>query len=163
MRRSPLAVLAALALALGMAGCGSEEGIGQTASAVLVPQVQAVRAAAEQGNRDEALTRLAALRQTVAQLRGTGDLGDQGAATVLEAAVNVERQLALLPAPARTTGPVATTPGVRTDEQRQAEDEARKRAEEAVKKAEEAAKKAEEEAKKRAEDARKRAEEGRKD
>ena len=164
MRRRVLALLFAGLLAVTVAGCGEDEGVGQSASAALTPQVQAVRSAAEKGNRDEALARLAGLRQTVAQLRTSGDLTEQGAATVLEAAVDVERRLALLPAPppstaatgARGGSPGTTSPGVRDDDARKAAEDARKRAEEAVKKAEE-------DAKKRAEDARKRAEEGRKD
>ena len=157
MSRQLLAAL--LAAGVALAGCGSEEGIGQTASATLVPHVQAVRASAETGNRDEALARLAALRQTVARLRASGDLTEQGAALVLDAAVDVERQLAVLSGPAPTSGsraPGTTSAGVKDEDQRKAEEEARKRAEEA-------AKKAEEEAKKRAEDAKKRAEEGKKD
>ena len=159
MKRRVLALVVAAGVAMAVGGCGSEQAIGETASAALTPQVQAVRTAAEKGNRDEALTKLAGLRHTVAQLRTTGDMSDQGAATVLEAAADVERQLALLPGPAPSGGnraPATTSVGVKDETQRKAEEDARKRAEEA-------AKKAEEEAKKRAEDARKRAEEGKKD
>ena len=158
MKRRVLALIVAAGVAVTLGGCGSEQGIGETASAALTPQVQAVRAAAEKGNRDEALTKLAGLRHTVAQVRTTGDMSDQGAATVLEAAADVERQLALLPgAPSGDNrAPATTSVGGKDETQRKAEEDARKRAEEA-------AKKAEEEAKKRAEDARKRAEEGKKD
>ena len=156
-RRLPALVLAG-AVAVTVAGCGSGDGIGQAASAALAPQAAAVRSAAEKGDRDGALAELAALRRTVAQLRTSGDLNDEGAARVLEVAVDVERQLALLPGPppAGGSGAPTTRPAAKDDDLRKAEEEVRKRAEEA-------AKKAEEEAKKRAEDARKRAEEGKKD
>ena len=160
MRRRLVAVLIAAGVVLSAAGCGQGEGIGQAASDALAPQVAAVRAAAETGNRDDALAKLAVLSQSVAQLRSTGELSEEGAAKVLAAAVEVEGHLGLLPAPAPapaggSSGP-ATGAGVKDENQRKAEEEARKRAEEA-------AKKAEEEAKKRAEDAKKRAEENKKD
>ena len=75
MSRQLLAVL--LAAGVTLAGCGSEQGVGETASAALVPQVQDVRASAEMRNRDEALAKLSALRQTVAGLRASGDLTEQ--------------------------------------------------------------------------------------
>lgn len=158
MRRRLVAVLIAAGVALSAVGCGQGEGIGQAASEALAPQVAAVRTAAETGSRNDALAKLAALRQTVAQLRNSGELSEEGAAKVRAAAVEVEGQLGLLPAPAPaggSSGP-ATGAGVRDENQRKAEDEARKRAEEAVKKAEE-------DAKKRADDAKKRAEENKKD
>ena len=162
MRRRLVAVLIAAGVVLSAAGCGQGEGIGQAASDALAPQVAAVRAAAETGNRDDALAKLAVLRQSVAQLRSTGELSEEGAAKVLAAAVEVEGHLGLLPAPAPAPAPAggssgpATGAGVKDENQRKAEEEARKRAEEA-------AKKAEEEAKKRAADAKKRAEENKKD
>ncbi|MDQ4088873.1 MAG: hypothetical protein M3163_00975 [Actinomycetota bacterium] len=170
MTRRLLATLVAAVVAVTVAGCGSGEGVGQAASTALTPQVAAVRAAAEAGNRDQALSGLAVLRQTVARLRTSGDLTQEGAATVLEAAADVEAQLALLPAPVPGGGSPATSSAPRNESQTKAEEDARKRAEEAVKKAEEdakkraeeAVKKAEEDAKKRAEDAKKRAEEIRK-
>ena len=154
MRRRLVAVLIAAGVALSAAGCGQGEGIGQAASDALAPQVAAVRTAAQTGNRNDALAKLAVLRQTVAQLRSSGELSEEGAAKVLAAAVEVEEQLGLLPAP--VGGGPATSAGVKDENQRKAEEEARKRAEEA-------AKKAEEEAKKRAEDAKKRAEANKKD
>ena len=162
MRRRLLATLVAAVVAVTVAGCGSGEGVGQAASAALTPQVAAVRAAAEAGNRDQALASLAVLRQSVARLRTSGDLTQEGAATVLEAAAGVEAQLALLPAaPAPAAGGVgpATSAGPRNESQTKAEQDARKRAAEALRKAEEDAKKRAEDAKKRAEEDRKRAQE----
>ena len=143
-------------LLLLLVGCGQEgSGIGQSASAVLNPQVQQVRAAATGGDRAGAARELAELRQTVADLRQRGELSESAAARVLAAAAEVEARLEAGMTP--TTQVAPTTPGQReTRTAREAEDEARKRAEEA-------AKKAEEEAKKRADDARKKAEEDKKD
>jgi hypothetical protein len=167
-RRRILSLSGAMAVAVALLACGAEDGIGQTASLALSPHVEDVRLTATAGDRDGALAALAALRREVAELRTTGELSGRGAATVLEAALDVEQQVARLPA--RLPGPLPappqagggasgrpTTPGA--DEARKIAEEARKQAEEAAKKAEEEAKKAAEEAKKRAEDAKKRAEE----
>ena len=143
-------------LLLLLVGCGQEgAGIGQSASAVLDPHVQQVRAAATRGDRAGAARELAELRQTVADLRQRGELSESAAAKVLAAAAEVEAQLEAI-TPATQVAP--TTPGQRepTRTAREAEEEARKRAEEA-------AKKAEEEAKKRADEAKKKAEEDKKD
>lgn len=160
-------VLASVACSavLALTGCGGSGGIGETASAALSPRVHAVRVAAEAGDRDRALAELAALRQHIGQLRAADALSARGARNVLEAALDVERQLMLLSAPGRDDEddddrPTATTRTAPTpDERVKAADEARKQAEEAAKKAEEEARKAAEEAKKRAEEAVKKAEE----
>lgn len=154
MKRLVLSLLVTCALAAFLGACGAQEGIGEAASTALSPHVQAVRVAATRGDRDAGLAHLSALRQEVARLRSEGDLSRSGAATVLEAALDVERQLMLLPAPARqgaddgtTTATTGRDAGV---DENKAEADARKRAEEAAKKAEEEAKKLAEEAKKRA-------------
>ena len=160
MRRAGPSLIAAACLVASLVACGSEEGIGEAASAALSPHVQAVRVAAAAGERDTALARLAALRQEVAQLRGGGELSGGAAARVLEAALDVERQLMLLPAPARpgVGDGGRTTTSIDDDlDQRELEEDIRRRADEAVRKAEEDATKLAEDARKRADDARKRA------
>lgn len=137
-----------------LVACGQEgAGIGESAAAVLDPQVQQVRAAATSGDRATAARELAELRQAVAALRQRGELSETGAARVLAAAAEVEARLGALTTPA-----AEVTPGPRetTKTAREAAEDARKRAEEAVEKAEE-------EARRRADEARKRAEENKKD
>ncbi|MDQ3979121.1 MAG: hypothetical protein M3314_06150 [Actinomycetota bacterium] len=160
MKRLVLSLLVAPCLVASLVVCGGEEGIGEAASAALSPHVRAVRVAARGGDRDAALAHLGALRQEVAQLRRAGELSSGGAATVLDATLDVERQLLLLPAPARRGAndgarSNTTSPEKDDDAEDNAAEEARKRAEEAAKKAEEEAKKLAEEAKKRAEDVKK--------
>lgn len=160
MRRWLGPMLLGACLAGGLGACGGSEGVGQTASASLAPQVQAVRSAATSGDRDAALDKLGELRATVAQLRSDGQLSDRSAAKVLEAAADAERHVLLLrrsnPAPSTDT---EVTPRPQGDDgggrETKAAEEARKRAEDAAKRAEEEAKKQAEEAKKRVEDAKK--------
>ena len=91
--------------------CGQEgDGIGQSAAAALEPQVQQVRAAATNGDRAGAAAKLAELRQTVADLRQSGDLNEAGATKVLAAAAAVEAQLGSGSTP---TAQVTTTLGPR--------------------------------------------------
>ena len=93
-------------LLLVMMACGQEaDGIGQSAAAALEPQVQQVRAAATNGDRAGAAAMLAELRQTVADLRQSGELDEEGAAKVLAAAAAVEAQLGA----GSTPGAQATT------------------------------------------------------
>ena len=93
-------------LLLVMMACGQEaDGIGQSAAAALQPQVQQVRAAATNGDRARAAAVLAELRQTVADLRQSGKLNEEGAAKVLAAAAAVETQLGA----GSTPGAQATT------------------------------------------------------
>ncbi len=160
MRRFLMSLLVAPCLVASLVACADEEGIGELASAALSPHVQTIRLAATAGDRDTALANLGTLRQRVAQLREGGQLSSAGAGTVLEAALDVERQLLLLPAPTRRGGDDGARPNTTStaDEDRKQNKEAeevRKRAEEAAKEAEEEAKKLAEEAKKRAEDAKK--------
>ena len=93
-------------LLLVMIACGQEaDGIGQRAAAALEPEVQQVRAAATNGDRARAAAMLAELRQTVADLRQSGELNEAGAAKVLAAAAAVEAQLGA----GSTPGTQATT------------------------------------------------------
>ena len=143
-------------LLLLLVGCGQEgAGIGQSASAVLDPQVQQVRAAASNGDPAGAARELAELRQTVAGLRQRGELSESAAAKVLAAAAEVEAQLAGI-TPATQVAPTISGQREPAATAREAEEEARKRAEEA-------AKKAQDEAKKRADDAKKKAEQDKDD
>lgn len=158
MRRRYLALILSTCLVPAMVACRSEDGIGEAASSVLAPHARAVRTAAQNGDRDTAAAELAQLRQAVAQLQTSGELGESEAAEVLQASLEVERGLTLLPAPTPPEddgdgGPVATSGDEDDRDDREEKDD-----EDAGKRAEEAVKKAEEEAKKRAEDARKRAE-----
>ena len=93
-------------LLLVMMACGQEaDGIGQSAAAALQPQVQQVRAAATNGDRARAAAVLAEIRQTVADLRQSGELNEERAAKVLAAAAAVEAQLGA----GSTLGAQATT------------------------------------------------------
>lgn len=99
-------------LLLALVACGQEAaGIGRSASAVLDPQVQQVRALATSGDRAGAQRVLAELRQSVADLAQRGELSDAGAARVLAAAAEVEALLG--PATAPTTQVSPTTSGQR--------------------------------------------------
>lgn len=156
MRRRLLSLIVAGPLMVSSA-CGDETGIGEAASAALSPHVRAVESKAAAGDRQGALGALAALRQQVGQLRAEDEVSSREAATVLEAALEVERQLMSLPQPppqeaSDDTRPERTVPG--GDEMEEWEEEVRKRAEDAAKKAEEDARKRAEDAKKRAEDRR---------
>ncbi len=98
-------------LLLVLVACGQEaDGIGRSAAATLEPQVQQVRAAATNGDRAGATAKLAELRETVADLRQSGELDEEGAAKVLAAAAAVEAQLGPGSTP---TGQVTTTLGQR--------------------------------------------------
>lgn len=93
-------------LLLVMMACGQEaDGIGQSAAAALQPQVQQVRAAATNGDRARAAAVLAEIRETVADLRQSGELNEERAAKVLAAAAAVEAQLGA----GSTLGAQATT------------------------------------------------------
>ncbi len=167
MTRALVGVVSACVLAA--VACGGQQGIGEEASSVLAPQVQAVRAAAGRADRQGATDQLARLRQMVGELQASGELSESEAAAVLQAALEVERRLVALPtSPAQPSeeGSVGTSPEDDGDEddKQNGDDEVRKRAEEAAKKAEEEAKKRAEDARKRAEEAnKKRAEEANKD
>jgi hypothetical protein len=72
--------------------------------------VQQVSAAATNGDRTGATAKLTELRQTVADLRQSGELDEEGAAKVLAAAAAVEAELGSGPTP---TAQVTTTLGQR--------------------------------------------------
>ena len=99
-------------LLLVLMACGQEAGgISQRAAAALEPQVQQVRAAATNGDRAGAAAKLAELRQTVADLRQSGELNDEGAARVLAAAADVEAQLGPGTTPATQVTATTLRPG----------------------------------------------------
>ncbi len=103
--------LVALVL-LVFSACGQDDaGIGQRASDALAPQVQQVRAAASSGDRAEAQRKLVELRQTVAQLRRSGDLSEAGASRVLAAATEVEVLLGSVASAPSTTAHAPRTQG----------------------------------------------------
>jgi hypothetical protein len=138
-----LTLLVAGSVSVSMVACGPEEGIGERASAALVPHVHDVRSAVSRSDRQGALDELGELRQAVAELQRAGELNEPEAARVLQAAVNVERSLLLLPAPTHGGGVDRGEDDTEADEaEKQAEEEAKKRAEEARKQAEEARKRA---------------------
>lgn len=90
--------LVTLFFLVGLVACGGDSAISGSASARLIPQVEAVRAAATSGDSTAAHERLAELRQSVADLRQAGQISEQDAAKVLAASAAVEAQLPTLAA-----------------------------------------------------------------
>lgn len=109
-RRTRFGAITLLALALFFVGCGESKKLPEQAAAQLRPQVSAIRAAAAAGDRAGAQVGLNHLRQTVADLQGTGGISDEQASDVLAAAAGVEAQLGLLPAPAPPPPPPPPEP-----------------------------------------------------
>jgi hypothetical protein len=114
MRRSAL-FLAAILLVVPACGGGGTD-VSEAAAIRLEPEVQALRQAAADGNREAAGQELADLRRLVDELSATGELGGDGARRILAAATEVEANLDLLaststiPATtAATTAPPITT------------------------------------------------------
>lgn len=96
MRRALLAC--AVAAILANAGCGQTDAdISREASAVLAPQVAAIRSAAVGENRTQAARQLTGLRESVAELTRTGKLSQDAARKILDAAAEVEDNLDLIP------------------------------------------------------------------
>jgi outer membrane biosynthesis protein TonB len=96
MRRALLA--GAVAAILATAGCGqTDANISREASAVLAPQVSAIRSAAVGENRTQAARELTSLRESVAELTRTGKLSQDSARKILDAAAEVEDNLDLIP------------------------------------------------------------------
>jgi outer membrane biosynthesis protein TonB len=96
MRRALLA--GAVAAILATAGCGqTDANISREASAVLAPQVSAIRSAAVGENRTQAARELTSLRESVAELTRTGKLSQDAARKILDAAAEVEDNLDLIP------------------------------------------------------------------
>lgn len=109
--------LVLLGLLISVVGCGNEAGVGLVASERLTPEVQAIRAAAENGDREAATEKLAELRQKVAELRAAGQVSEAAASQILAAANEVEVQLAVLPSPTVESPPQGGGPdrgGTRT-------------------------------------------------
>lgn len=96
--------LAVVGLVL-LTGCGEDDSISDAATARLTPEVAAVRAAAEAGDRAAAEATLDRLRDMVAALTASGEISKGRAAGVLDAAGDLEAQLVLVPATTTTTAP----------------------------------------------------------
>lgn len=115
MRRVAVLVIPFLIAALGACGSGTKA-ITASATDRLSAEVAQLRSAAATGDRTAAEARLAAIRQTVAELRDGDDIGESEAAGVLAAAADVEMNLGLIPtttvvtAPPRTRAPVEEVP-----------------------------------------------------
>lgn len=104
MKRVAVTVLSLL-LPLALSACGEDAStIGADASSRLGPQVQQLRDAASNGDRETAVATLADIRATVAEMGEGGELSDGEVAGVLAAAAEVEAQLGLI-----TTTTTATT------------------------------------------------------
>jgi hypothetical protein len=85
-------------------GCGDPDGkLPDQATSALTPRVEAIKAAAAAGDRTGAQAGVDQLRAQLSELRGTGVLGEDDAARVLDAVDTVEARLALLPVPTTTT------------------------------------------------------------
>lgn len=124
--KAPALALVAL-LALG--GC-SASGTQDEALAALRSQVAGVRAAAEAGDHEEALSRLNALRSDALDMSRQNELSDGDFRQILTAALEVENSLASSPPVPGSTGevdegegtgddPVVAQPQERVDEQNQ--------------------------------------------
>lgn len=87
-------------------GCGDPDGkLPDQAASALQPRVEAIRAAAAAGDRAGAQAGVDQLRTQLSELRGSGVLGEDDAARVLDAVDAVEVRLALLPTTTTTTAP----------------------------------------------------------
>jgi hypothetical protein len=107
MRCARLAVAAVLLLAPACGGGASD--VSQAAAVRLQPQVQALREAAASGSVDAANHELTDLRRLVGELSSTGELGEEGASHILDAAERVEANLSLLATTTSTTSTTTTT------------------------------------------------------
>jgi hypothetical protein len=106
--RAAMKGTAGLAMAILLAaGCGPPPALRQEVAAELRDRMTSIRTAAEAGDRARAEASLAELRRRVVELEQSGLVDDVRAAEILGAAVGVEAQLTLLPAPAPPT--TATT------------------------------------------------------
>jgi hypothetical protein len=112
MRFARVAVASLLLLAPACGDGGTD--VTEAASARLQPQVQALREAAATGNPDAANHELDDLRRLVGELSSTGELGDDGARRILDAAERVEDNLALLATTTTTTSTTTTTTSTTT-------------------------------------------------
>ena len=89
-----------IVVALGMVvlgACGGDDpAVSDAARDALAPRVTEIRSLAESGEPDSASAKLQELRTAVEDLRAAGELSEEGAGSVLEAAALVETQLALI-------------------------------------------------------------------
>jgi len=100
---------AALAAVAGISACGSGGGgVGDEVAGPLQDRVAAVREAAPR-DRERAVLQLAALREEVARYRDAGDLSDEAAQRILDAADGVEDVLPAAGAALTTTTVPPTT------------------------------------------------------
>lgn len=98
-----------------LAACGGDDpAVTGAARDALAPRVAEIRALAESGEPESAALELEELRTAVEELRAAGELTEEGARTVLEAAAQVESQLVLI---------TTTTQPPPDDEDRDDEDE----------------------------------------
>lgn len=116
MRRSALLLAAILVVVPACGGGGTD--VSEAAAIQLEPEVQALRQAAADGNREAAGQELADLRRLVDELSATGELGGDGARRILAAATEVEANLDLLAGtsttPTTTVPPATTAPPTTT-------------------------------------------------
>ncbi len=106
MRTRAVSLLLVAALAVG---CGDDRSVSASASQRLSEQVAAVRAAAISGDVAAAGLHLEAIRLSVDELQGFGELSAQGADRVLAAVAAVEAELGSVPTTTTTTAPPPTT------------------------------------------------------
>ena len=103
MRTKLIAVLVAGAF---VAGCGGgSDALSDDGAASLGATVVALRAAAEAGDVERARSEIVALRTSVAALRSDGDISDDRAVEVLDAATEVESSLLLITTTTTTAPP----------------------------------------------------------
>jgi hypothetical protein len=88
-----------LAGAMVLAGCAHRGELSAEAGQDLQALAGDVRAAAESSDRPDAAAHLEELRETVQSWLEEGGIDDRRASLILDAALDVERNLALLPAP----------------------------------------------------------------
>ncbi|HEX4906288.1 MAG TPA: hypothetical protein VFU93_12610 [Acidimicrobiales bacterium] len=80
-----------------LAACGGDDpAVSGAARDALAPRVAEIRALAESGAPESAALKLEELRIAVEELRAAGELSEEGARAVLEAAALVESQLDLI-------------------------------------------------------------------
>jgi hypothetical protein len=122
--------IALLMLLSGLApSCAEQTNISPEASALLAPQVEGIRAAAAEGDRDSASRHLNRLQINVAEMIRTGKLSQDSARAILDAAAEVESNLDLIPSrsgPVRAEPEATSSPSPSFPAQRDQEDDAGK-------------------------------------